>query len=127
MSFKTDFKNLIKQLSTDPKVREAIQSLGRMSDKRGFSSVPQGLGATLLLAGKFAGKGRLRTIIHFVDAAVFLISLSLIIKQNVFDRPEVQEFLRRVYGGVSKTSTRHIQAVRKYVNSKLTSRRSRSR
>jgi hypothetical protein len=118
MSFKTEFKSLLKKLSEDPKLREAIRAIGKNSDKN-FAALSQGLASTLLLAGRFVGKGRMRTLANVIDAAVFLVSLSLLIKQNVFDRPEVREFFSRVWKDISKTA-QHLSAVaRDYVEKRL--------
>jgi len=119
MNFKTEFKSLLKKLSQDPKVRDAILTIGRFGDKPDFMALPQGLAKTLLFAGRYVGKSRMRTVANFIDAAVFLISLSLLIKQNVFDRPEVQEFLRKLWKDISKTSAHLNRVVRDYVEKRL--------
>ena len=118
MKFKTEFKTLIKKLSQDPNLREAIDTMGRMKNKD-FAVLPQAIGTALLFAGRFAGKGRMRSVTNFVDAALFLISLSLLIKQNVFDRPEVQEFFRKLWNDIGKTTAHLNKLLRDYVDKRL--------
>lgn len=118
MNFKTEFTKLLKKLSEDPKLREAISMIGKNSDKN-FAALTQGIATTLLLAGRFVGKARMRKVTNIIDAAVFLISLSLLIKQNVFDRPEVRAFFKRVWGDVSKTAAHLSQVARDYVEKRL--------
>lgn len=125
MSIKTEFKALLKKLSQDPKLREAIQSMTENSD-RNFAALSKGLATTLLLAGRFVGKGRIKTFISFIDAAVFLISLSLMIKQNVFDKPEVRDFVKKVWKDIGKTANQLATVARNYVDKRLPKSRSRA-
>lgn len=122
MSFKAEFKSLLKKLSQDPKLREAIHALCKNGDKN-FAAISQGVATTLLVAGRFVGKGRMKTFIGFVDAAIFLISLSLLVKQNIFDRPEVREFLAKSWRDINKTVATLTQIARDYVDKRLASRR----
>lgn len=124
MNIKNEFKNLVKKLSEDPKLREAIHTIGKNSDKN-FAAISQGIATTLLLAGRFVGKGRMRQVTAIIDVAVFLISLSLLIKQNVFDRPEVRAFFAKVWGDVSKTASHLTQIAREYVEKRLAMARTR--
>lgn len=124
MNVKTEFKSLLKKLSEDPKLREAIRKISVNSDKN-FAALSQGLATTLLLAGRFIGKARMKRITTFIDVAVFLISLSLLIKQNVFDRPEVREFIARVWKDVSKTVQQLSAVARDYVEKRLAAAKSR--
>lgn len=124
MKVGVEFKALLKKLGEDPKLREAIKRIGQNSDKN-FAALSQGLATTLLLAGRFVGKARMRKITTFIDVAVFLISLSLLIKQNVFDRPEVREFIARVWKDVNKTVQQLSAVAREYVEKRLASARSR--
>jgi len=125
MSSKTEFKSLLKKLSEDPKLREAIQSITENGDKN-FAALSKGLATTLLFAGRFVGKGRMRTFIGFIDAAVFLIYLSLMIKQNVFDKPEVREFIKKVWKDIGKTANQLATVARNYVDKRLAKARSRA-
>jgi hypothetical protein len=124
MSSKTEFKSLLKKLSEDPKLREAIQSI--TENDKNFAALSKGLATTLLFAGRFVGKGRMRTFIGFIDAAVFLIYLSLMIKQNVFDKPEVREFIKKVWKDIGKTANQLATVARNYVDKRLAKARSRA-
>ena len=120
--FKKEFRDLIGKLSQDPKVREAIHKIGKFGDNPNFTALPQAMVAAILFAGRFFGKSRMRALANFVDAAVFLVSLSLLIKQNVFDKPEVQDFVRKTWKDIGKTATHLTQVVRDYVDRRLNSR-----
>ncbi len=125
MSIKAEFKNLLKKLSEDPKLREAILKIGKNGDKN-FVVLTQGIATTLLLAGRFVGKSQMRRVTVIIDAALFLISLSLMIKQNIFDRPEVRAFFKKVWKDAGKTASHLSKVARAYVDKRLASARKRA-
>lgn len=102
MSWKKDFRRLIVDLSQDPKVKIALETI---REQTGGGAAKAGMAWQLLtVAGKFAGKKRARAIAEVVDVITLIVTLSLILKQNAFDRPEVRAFFERVWARTSKST-----------------------
>ncbi|MGE3681155.1 MAG: hypothetical protein AB7G93_05455 [Bdellovibrionales bacterium] len=124
MSVKRNFSALLLKLSQDQKLRAAIESLRRRTTHPAggphrFESLPEAALQIALLAGRFIGRKRARTVADVVDVITFLVSLSLLVKQNVFDRPEVRAFLKKTWGDVSTQSERLFILTRQQVKKRL--------
>jgi hypothetical protein len=114
MSVKKNFATLLKKLSQDPALKAAMEQL-RKSSAPGQADLWQ----ALLIASRFANRRKTRAIADFIDIAMFLISLSLLIKQNVFDRPEVREFFAKSWKGASSSVSGYYETVRDFVSARL--------
>ena len=92
----SQFKDLLKELARDPRVKRVIAKR-RSRGKRGGKIQPEaGIVLALLgIASRFMTKKRARAFDELVDAIYLLVQVSLLLKENVFDRPEVQRFFRQ--------------------------------
>ena len=120
----SQFKDLLKELARDPRVKRVIAKR-RSRGKRGGKIQPEaGIVLALLgIASRFMTKKRARAFDELVDAIYLLVQVSLLLKENVFDRPEVQRFFRQKskqiyslaqeYVAVILPSTRGIRRMRK--------------
>jgi hypothetical protein len=120
----SQFKDLLKELARDPRVKRVIGKR-RSRGKRGGKIQPEaGIVLALLgIASRFMTKKRARAFDELVDAIYLLVQVSLLLKENVFDRPEVQRFFRQKskqiyslaqeYVAVILPSTRGIRRMRK--------------
>ena len=73
----------------------------------------------LTLTARFAGKKRARAIAEIIDIITFLVTLSLIVKQNIFDRPEVRAFFARQWASLSTGAQRTLAQAQKTLNRRL--------
>jgi hypothetical protein len=90
------FKELLQELSRDPRLRRSIanrRSRARHSGK--IERAADVLLALLRVALRFATKKKARALEELMDAIYLLVQVSLLLKENVFDRPEVQRFFRQ--------------------------------
>jgi hypothetical protein len=92
----SQFKDLLKELARDPRVKRVIGKR-RSRGKRGGKIQPEaGIVLALLgIASRFMTKKRARAFDELVDAIYLLVQVSLLLKENVFDRPEVKRFLKQ--------------------------------
>jgi hypothetical protein len=92
----SQFKDLLKELARDPRVKRVIAKR-RSRGKRGGKIQPEaGIVLALLgIASRFMTKKRARAFDELVDAIYLLVQVSLLLKENVFDRPEVKRFLKQ--------------------------------
>jgi hypothetical protein len=97
-------KNLLKKLSRDPRLKLVIAKAKRQTRGKGAAKVENVTGIFLLImaiASRFAKKKRARAIDELMDIIYLLVQVSLVLKENIFDRPEVREFFsqssRQIY------------------------------
>ena len=92
----SQFKDLLKELARDPRVKRVIGKR-RSRGKRGSKNQPAAgiVRALLGIASRFMTKKRARAFDELVDAIYLLVQVSLLLKENVFDRPEVKRFFRQ--------------------------------
>lgn len=92
------FRTLLKDLDRDPRVRQAVARAKRGNGHKDRGKV-EGLAGILSLAltvaSRYSKKKRARALEELRDAISFLVELSLLLKENVFDRPEVKKFIRQ--------------------------------
>lgn len=90
------FKDLLKELNRDPRLKRVIGKR-RSRGKRGGKIQPAaGIVLGLLgIASRFMTKKRARAFDELVDAIYLLVQVSLLLKENVFDRSEVKRFFRQ--------------------------------
>ena len=90
----SQFKGLLKELGRDPRLKQVIAK--RRTRGKGEAKVENVTGIVLLIlaiAGRFATKKKARALDELMDIIYLLVQVSLVLKENVFDRPEVKAFL----------------------------------
>jgi hypothetical protein len=90
----SQFKGLLKELGRDPRLKRVIAK--RRTRGKGEAKVENVTGIVLLIlaiAGRFATKKKARALDELMDIIYLLVQVSLVLKENVFDRPEVKAFL----------------------------------
>jgi len=101
-------RRVVKELSRDPQVKRVIAkgrrqsrgkgSLGKGSRAKGATTVESLLDTYLLLlaiAARFSRKKKARALEKHMDLVRFLTQASLLLKENILDRPEVRKFFRQ--------------------------------
>jgi hypothetical protein len=87
------FKDLLKVLGRDPRVKRVIaKRQSRAKGGRKIEGVTDIVLVLLAIAARFVTKKKARAIDELVDIIYLLVQVSLLIKENIFDRPEVKEF-----------------------------------
>jgi hypothetical protein len=90
----SQFKGLLKELGRDPRLKRVIAK--RRTRGKGEAKVENVTGIVLLIlaiAGRFATKKKARALDELMDIIYLLVQVSLVLRENVFDRPEVKAFL----------------------------------
>jgi hypothetical protein len=91
----SQFKNLLKELGRDPRLKPVITNAKRQKRGKGGAEVEGVTGIVLLLltiASRFLKKKNARALDELMDVIYLLIRVSVLLKENIFDRPEVREF-----------------------------------
>ena len=91
----SQFKNLLKELSRDPRLKPVIAKAKRQTRGKGEAKVENVTGIFLLLLSiipRFAKKKKAQAIDELMDIIYLLVQVSWLLKENIFDRPEVREF-----------------------------------
>ena len=86
-------KGLLSELGRDPRVKRVIAK--RQSRKKGGGKIERVTDVLLVLlaiASRFATKKKARALDELMDIIFLLVQVSLRLKENIFDRPEVKEF-----------------------------------
>ena len=90
----SQFKGLLKELGRDPRLKRVIAK--RRTRGKGEARVENMSGIVLLIlaiAARFATKKKARALDELMDIIYLLVQVSLVLRENVFDRPEVKAFL----------------------------------
>ena len=90
-----DFKNLLDDLGRDPRLKRVIAKARRQIKKKDGARAenwPDFLLLGLAILSRFASKKKSRAVHEFMDWVYLLVQVSLLLKENIFDRPEVKEF-----------------------------------
>lgn len=98
MKSATKLSNLLKEISRDPRLRKAIAKARRRSRDKVASQVESLVNIYLALSTIASGlskKKKARAIEEHMDLVYFLVQLGLLLKEHVFDRPEVKDFFSR--------------------------------
>jgi len=93
------YGKLLKELGRDKRLKQVIARTRRPQNKPA-SQVEGATGLFLLLSAlvsRFSKKKRARKIDELADFVQLLVQISLALKDNVFDRPEVKKFFRSRY------------------------------
>jgi predicted house-cleaning noncanonical NTP pyrophosphatase (MazG superfamily) len=100
----SQFKNLLKELGRDPRLKQVIAKAKRQTRRKGEAKVENVTGVVLLLlafASRFVTKKRARALDELMDVIYLLVQVSGFLKENIFERPEVKEFFgqssRQIY------------------------------
>jgi len=94
----TRLRKALKELSADPQLRQVIATARRQSREKRPSQIESLAGLYLLLAAiaaRFSKKKRARALDEHIAIVRSLVQLSLLLKENVLDRPEVRTFFSR--------------------------------
>jgi len=96
------YRKLMKELSRDPRLKKAIVKSRRRprgkAKARVETQVESATSMFLVLSAivaRFSKKKRARAIDQLADTVHLLVQISLLLKENIFDRPEVQNFFRQ--------------------------------
>ena len=87
--------SLLKELRRDPRLKRIVNKARRQSLKKDAARLENTTDLFLLslaIASRFVSKKTARALDEFMDIVYFLVQVSLLLKENVFDRPEVKEF-----------------------------------
>ena len=93
----SQFRKLLKQLSRDARVKRVIAKAKRQTRGKGVAKVENVTDIFLLIlaiAFRFATKKKARALDELMEIIYLLVQVSLLLKENIFDRPEVREFFR---------------------------------
>lgn len=91
-------RTLTKKLSRDPELKEAMRRAGRRPRGRDRARVEQATGLLSLLLGiasRFSKKKKAKALDELKDAINLLVEASLLLKENVLDRPDVKRFFKQ--------------------------------
>lgn len=91
----SQFTNLLKELGRDPRLKRVIAKAKRQTGGKGVAKVENVTDIFLLIlaiASRFATKKKARALDEMMDVIYLLVQVSLLLKENIFDRPEVKEF-----------------------------------
>jgi hypothetical protein len=86
-------KDLLKVLGRDPQLKRVIAR--RRIRGKGGANVAHVTDIVLLLlaiASRFASKKKARALDELMEVIYLVVQVSLVLKENIFDRPEVKEF-----------------------------------
>ena len=93
-------KNLLRELGRDPRLKPVIANAKRRKGNKGGAEVEQVTSIFLFLmavVSRFVKKKKARSIDGLMDIIYLLVQVSLVLKENIFDRPEVKEFFSQSY------------------------------
>jgi hypothetical protein len=92
----SQFKDLLKELNRDPRLKRVIaKRRSRGKDGGKIERAADVVRALLGIVSRLTTKKKARALEELVDAIYLLVQVSLLLKENVFDRPEVQRFFRQ--------------------------------
>jgi len=100
MSKPIRFASLAKDLSRDPRLKQAVAKARRKRPGKTVRRVDDATGVVLLLLGiasRFSKKKRAQALDEAMDVIHLLVQVSIVLKENVFDRPEVKKFFSQSY------------------------------
>ena len=91
------YRKLLKELSRDPQLKQVIAKARRQPRGKAGTSVESATSTFMLIsaiASRFSKKKRARALDELADTVHLLVQISFVLKENVFDRPEVKKFFR---------------------------------
>jgi hypothetical protein len=92
----SQFKDLLKVLGRDPRLKR-VMARRQIRGKKGadIAHVTDIVLLLLAIASRFATKKKARALDELMDVIYLVVQVSLALKENIFDRPEVKEFFSR--------------------------------
>jgi hypothetical protein len=98
MKSRSQFETLLNELGRDPRLKRVIAKARRQTRGKGGAKV-EAMTDIFLLIGEiyshFATKKKARALEELMDIIYLLVQVSLLLKENIFDRREVKEFFRQ--------------------------------
>lgn len=94
----TRLRKLLRELSRDPRLKHVVAKARRGSHDKRRSQIETLANVYLALSTIAAGlskKKKARAIERHMDIVNFLVQVGLLLKENIFDRPEVKDFFTR--------------------------------
>ncbi len=91
---------LLKKLARDPRLKRVIAKAEKESSGAERAKVEKATDLFLLaltIGSRFSKKKKARAMDELGDLVYLLVQASLLLKENIFDRPEVKEFFDRSY------------------------------
>ena len=89
------FKDILQKLAREPQVKEALTKARRQMRRKGKAENLTGaLLLALAVATRFVSRKKRRAVDDLMDSIFLLLEISLLLKENIFDRPEVKKFFR---------------------------------
>ncbi len=116
------FKKLISDLSQDPKIKAAIEKITEKSQVGQHVKALKDFLPFITKLAKFGGK-KTAMVGQHLTLIIFLFELSVLLKTNVFDRPEVRKFFSENWGVVQKRVAAMYLFCSNYVKLQLSRRR----
>lgn len=111
------FLDLLNKLSSDPKVKAAIDSAKSEAFKSSdyqATSILDLISYLMKYSGSFIGKKKAEKLTEYTGYLVFIITVSMILKKNLFDRPEVKEFFVKNWEGAKRNSSKFYNICQNY-------------
>lgn len=97
-TFRSLTKELSRELSRDPQLKQAMARAKREPRGENRAKAEQVTGVLslpLTIASRFSKKKKARTLDELKDAINLLVQASLLLKENILDRPEVKKFVQQ--------------------------------
>lgn len=91
-------KDVVKKLTRDPRLKQAIAKARRQTRGKERAKIENATDMLLLaltVASRFSKKKKARALDDLGDLVYLLVQASLLLKENIFDRPEVKKFLTK--------------------------------
>lgn len=117
---------LLADLSKDKNIKLAldkVKSEYRNESQEQINSFKDLLVVIFRISTKFIGKKKARVLEETLDAVGILIQISLLIKTNVFDRPEVRLFFQNLWSGIKVNWSAIYSTASNYVDQQLNKRK----
>ncbi len=94
------YRKLLQELNRDPRLKQVIAKARRQPRGKVRTNVETVTDTLLLVSGiasRFSKKKRARALDELTDLVHLLVQVSLLLKENIFDRPEVKKFFRESF------------------------------
>jgi hypothetical protein len=114
MKKRSRLKSLVKELERDPRLKRVISKVKRQTQPREtpkIESVSDFLLVSLSIASRFMSKKKARSLDELMDVVYLLVRVSLLLKENIFDRPEVKKFFSHHYEKLSSTAQEYVAMI----------------
>jgi len=100
MSKPTRFRDIARELSRDPQLKQAITKARSQKRGKDVRRVDNAAGIALFLLGiasRFSKRKKARALEEAMDVIYLLVQVSIVLKENIFDRPQVKRFFSRSF------------------------------